>query len=77
MVAFARHVCDGLGLYYPTPEELDQGLHSEPKGAISQRAMKNHMDYDDIFNWAIGRVQQVWLEVTRYALGLGDIISIP
>jgi hypothetical protein len=33
------------------------------------------MHYDDIFNRAITRVQQVWLDVTRYALGQGDLLA--
>ena len=26
MVAFARHVCDGLGLYYPTQKNLTSNI---------------------------------------------------
>jgi hypothetical protein len=74
MVAFARHVCDGLGLYYPTPDELDQS-YIRGLRVPSAPGQEKHMDYDDIFDWTIGCVQQVWLDVTRYALGLGEFIS--
>lgn len=74
MVGFARHVCDGLGFSYPTPEEIeDQYLKKlrvpSPEGIV------RHMDYDEIFDWTIGRIREVWLEVTRYALGLNGGIN--
>jgi hypothetical protein len=33
------------------------------------------MKYDDVFDFAIERVQQEWVEVAHYALGLADQIS--
>jgi hypothetical protein len=63
-VSFARHVCDGLGLYYPTYDEIDKTYIENleaPDGKL--------MHYDAIFNSAIMQVQKTWLDVVKYALG--------
>jgi hypothetical protein len=70
-VGFARHACDGLGFSYPTPAKIAM------KGYIENLTVPGgkSMHYDDVFNLAIERVHQVWLEVTRYALGQGDLLA--
>jgi hypothetical protein len=70
-VGFARHACDGLGFLYPTPEEIDMKEYIENLRVPGDE----RMHYDDIFNRAITRVQQVWLDVTRYALGHRDVLT--
>lgn len=70
-VGFARHACDGLGFLYPTPEEIDRQEYIENLKVPGDK----RMHYDDIFNRAVERVQQVWLDVTRYALGQGDLLA--
>jgi hypothetical protein len=74
-VGFARHVCDGLGLSYPTPDESEIGTYIENLIVPSPEGVVRRMHYDDIFNLAIDRVQKVWLDVTRHALGHGDLIA--
>ena len=74
MVGFARHVCDGLGFSYPTPEEIED-QYLKDLIAPSPKGIKRHMDYDDIFDWTIGCVREVWLKVARYALDLGEDIN--
>ncbi len=69
-VGFARHVCDGLGFSYPTPNEIDMKEYIENLKIPGDR----RMHYDDIFNFAIARVQQVWFDVVNYALG-GDKLT--
>ncbi|MFH1702835.1 MAG: zinc dependent phospholipase C family protein [Nitrospirota bacterium] len=71
LIGFARHACDGLGFSYPTPAEIDMGEYIENLKVPGEK----HMHYDDIFNFAIERVQQVWLDVTRHALGQGDFLA--
>ena len=68
-VGFARHVCNGCGLLYPMPNEINRTYIDAlrtPNPATSS------MSYDQIFDTAMKKVQGVWLEVTRYALGLND-----
>jgi len=74
MVGFARHACDGLGFSYPTPEEIESG-YIRNLLVPSPKEEERRMDYDDIFNLAIERVQQMWLAVTRHALGQADLIA--
>ncbi len=74
-VGFARHVCDGLGFSYPTPDEIEKGAYIENLLVPSEKGVERRMHYDDIFNLAIDRVQKVWLDVTRQALGHGDLIA--
>ena len=74
LVGFARHACDGLGFSYPTPDELDNEYIADlivpsPKGG------ERRMHYDEIFDLAIERVREVWLDVTRHALGYGELIA--
>jgi hypothetical protein len=73
-VGFARHVCDGLGFAYPTPDEIDMAKYIESLQVPSQKDRESFMSYDEIFNIVISKVQQIWLEVTCYALGLRDNI---
>jgi hypothetical protein len=70
-VGFARHACDDAGLLYPTPDELATGEYIENLNAPGQK----RMHYDAIFDFAIDRVQQVWLDVTRYALRRRDLLA--
>ena len=74
-VGFARHVCDGLGFSYPTPDEIEMGTYIENLLVPSSKGVERRMHYDDIFNLAIDCVQKVWLDVTRHALGQGDFIA--
>ena len=74
MVGFARHVCDGLGFSYPTPEEIEN-QYLKKLLVPSPEGIERHMDYDEIFDWTIGRVREVWLEVTHYALYLDGGIN--
>lgn len=70
-VGFARHVCNGLGLLYPTPDEIDETYLNH----LQTPTPGKFMSYDEIFDFAIKKVQEVWLEVTRYALAQTDQIS--
>jgi hypothetical protein len=74
-VGFARHVCDGLGFSYPTPDEIDRAAYINDLRVPSPEGTERRMQYDDIFNLTIERLQQVWLDVTRHALGFGDFIA--
>ncbi len=74
-IGFARHVCDGLGFSYPTPDEINFATYIEGLRIPSPKGTEQRMHYDDIFNYAIERIQKVWLGVTRQALGLGDLIG--
>jgi hypothetical protein len=74
-VGFARHVCDGLGFKYPTPKEIDRGEYIENLMVPAPKGVEKRMHYDDIFDLAINRIQQVWLNVTRFALGYEDLIA--
>jgi len=71
-VAFARHVCDGLGFSYPTPGEIERGYIENLRVPAPEG---KQMNYDAIFDFAIERVQQVWFDVTRQALGYGEVIT--
>ena len=73
-VGFARHACDGLGFLYPTPDEIKNTYIENLKVPAPEKSGQ-HMHYDDIFNFAIEKIQKVWLDVTRQALGLGDFIA--
>lgn len=75
LVGFARHVCDGLGFSYPTPDEIKRELYIENLRVPAPEGVERRMNYDDIFNLAIDHVQQVWLNVARHALGQGDLIA--
>jgi hypothetical protein len=74
-VGFARHVCDGLGFSYPTPDEIDRGAYINDLRVPSPEGAERRMRYDDIFDFAMEKIQQVWLDVTRHALGFGDFIA--
>jgi hypothetical protein len=74
-VGFARHVCDGLGFSYPTPDEIEKEAYIENLRVPASDGVERRMHYDDIFNLAIGRVQQVWLDVTCHALGQKDLVA--
>jgi len=73
-IGFARHVCDGLGFSYPTPDELDKS-YIETLSIPSPEGESGKMHYDDIFDLAIKNVQQEWLKVARQALGYGDLFA--
>jgi len=73
-IGFARHVCDGLGFSYPTPDELDKS-YIDNLAVPSPEGESRKMHYDDIFDLAIKNVQQEWLKVTRQALGYGDLFA--
>jgi len=73
-VGFARHVCDGLGFSYPHPNRINKSYIMNLK-VPSITGEKQKMDYDEIFNWAITQIQQVWSDVTRYALRQEDLIA--
>lgn len=74
LVGFARHVCDGLGFSYPTPNEIEREYIEELR-VPAPEGEELHKHYDEIFDFAIERVQEVWLDVTRHALGYGDLIA--
>lgn len=74
-VGFARHVCNGLGFDYPTPDEIDRAEYTDNLKVPAPEGVDRRMPYDDIFNLTIGRIQQVWLNVTRHVLGYGDPIA--
>jgi hypothetical protein len=71
LVGFARHVCDGLAISYPTPETIDRISYIDSLQVPTTDPMK----YDDIFEFAIKQVQLAWVDITRSALGDGTIIS--
>jgi len=71
-VGFARHVCDGLGFSYPTPDEIDKGYIENLRVPAPEGDRK---PYSEIFDFAIERTQQVWFNVTRQALGHGALIA--
>ncbi len=73
-IGFARHVCDGLGFLYPTPNEVDAS-YIENLAVPSPEGESRKMNYDAIFDLAIENVQQEWLKVTRQALGYGDLFA--
>ncbi len=75
LVGFARHACDDKGLLYPTPAKIDKQEFIDNLLVPSVPGQGKRMKYDDIFDFAIERVQQEWVEVSRYALGLADQIS--
>lgn len=75
-VGFARHVCDGLGLKYPTPKEIDMREYIENLKVPAPKGMDKRMHYDDIFNQAIEHIQQAWLNVTRFVYGREDLVAI-
>jgi hypothetical protein len=74
-VGFARHVCDGLGFSYPTPDEIEREAYIENLRVPASGGVERRMNYDDIFDLAIQRIQHVWLNITRHALGQGDLIA--
>ena len=74
-IGFARHVCDGLAIDYPVPEEIDKQEYIESLLVPALRGTEKRMHYDDIFDQAVGNIQRVWLNVTRFALGYGDVIA--
>jgi hypothetical protein len=69
-VGFARHVCDGLGFSYPTLDEVDQAEYIQNLKVPDDR----RLHYDDIFDFAIKTVQNVWLDVALYVTGQTDRI---
>lgn len=73
-VGFARHACNDKGLMYPTPAEIDKKEYIDSLLVPSTAGQEKRMSYDDIFDFAIERVQREWVGVTRYALGLADTI---
>jgi hypothetical protein len=75
LVGFARHVCDGLGFSYPTPDQIEREAYIENLKVPSPEGEERRMHYDDIFDLAINNVQQIWHVVTRHALGQGDLIA--
>ncbi|HMK56111.1 MAG TPA: zinc dependent phospholipase C family protein [Dissulfurispiraceae bacterium] len=74
LMCIARHVANGLGLAYPSPEAVEdiyiKGL-KVPKSIKGQ----SKLDYDAIFDYAKQKVQSVWLVVCRHALGIQDGID--
>ncbi|MCL5422845.1 MAG: zinc dependent phospholipase C family protein [Nitrospirae bacterium] len=74
-VGFARHACDNLGFSYPTPDEVEMGTYIENLKVPASVGVDRRMHYDNIFDFAIERVQKVWLDVMRHALGQGDLIA--
>jgi hypothetical protein len=73
-VGFARHVCNGLAFDYPTLEEVDRAGYIDNLKVPAPEGIGKRMKYDDIFDFAVSRIQQVWLDVTRYTLGYDDQI---
>jgi len=62
LMPFARHVASGMGLIYPTAEDVDMQYIENlgtPEGT---------MHFDDIFNRAIKNVEKVWAIVVRGVL---------
>jgi hypothetical protein len=74
-VGFARHVCDGLGFAYPAPGKVDMASYIEDLRLPTPEGRERHMHYDEIFDLAIKQVQQVWLQLTRYALGFENSLA--
>ncbi len=74
-VGFARHACDGVGLYYPTPDEIEKGAYIENLKVPAPEGIGRRMHYDDIFAFTIERTRQVWLDLMRYVLGQGGVIE--
>lgn len=74
-VGFARHACNDKGLLYPTPDEIDKGEYIDNLRVPGLVGKDKRMTYDEIFDFAIGRVQEQWLIVARYVLGLSNEIS--
>jgi hypothetical protein len=68
LVGFARHVCDGLGFAYPTPDKIDRQEYIDSLKVPAPAGTEKRMNYDDIFDFAIKQVQQAWIDVTRSAL---------
>lgn len=59
---FARHVAAGQGLTYPTKDEIDSQYINDlptPTGKIN---------YDDLFEKAIGHITEGWLTIARGVL---------
>lgn len=75
MVGFARHVCDGLALSYPRPDEVETEEYINNLKVPSPKGVIKHMSYDEIFDFTIKRIRDVWRDVTRHALGKGDFIK--
>jgi len=75
LVSFARHVCDGLGLLYPTPDEIDMKEYIKNLKVPGPAGTDSRKHYDEIFNYAILKIQTSWLDITRHALGQGDFLS--
>ena len=69
-VGFARHVCDGLGFDYPTLDEVDQGEYIQSLKVPGDR----YMPYDDIFDFAIKTIQNIWLDMALYVIEQQDRI---
>jgi hypothetical protein len=74
-MGFARHACNDNGLLYPTPSEIDRNEYIDSLLVPSATGQQRRMQYDDIFDFAIGRVQTQWASVARYVLGLAGTIS--
>jgi hypothetical protein len=67
-VGFARHVCDGLGFSYPTFDEVDQEEFIQSLKVPGDR----RMHYDDIFDFAIKTIQNIWLDIALYVINGQD-----
>lgn len=74
LVGFSRHIVNNFGFSYPAPSEVNQSFIEELSVPFPI-AGKSKLHYDEIFDYAIEKVQLVWLDVCRHALGLGDFIT--
>jgi len=74
-VGFARHACNDKGLLYPMQGEVDTKEYIDSLLVPRSPGQERRMRYDDIFDYAIARVQREWFGITRYALGLDDSIA--
>ena len=70
LVPFARHVAAGLDLVYPAPAEIDS-QYTEPLKTPSGR-----MNYDQVFNYALGEVEWVLLQVANGVLHAGPLVAM-
>ncbi|MFI5296363.1 MAG: hypothetical protein ACHQ0Y_15225 [Thermodesulfovibrionales bacterium] len=72
LVPFARQVCDGMGLVYPETDQVDtqyiEGLQVPAAAGIDKR-----MNYDEIFDYTIGKIREAWRDVVRDAMGMEDL----
>lgn len=68
LLPFARHVAADAGLLYPSTSQIDRQYIDD------LRVPGGTMDYEDLFNLAVGNVATVWSEIAVGALQNDDAI---